>query len=595
MYIYLLFLDWPGKVGTIAIMDPSPAGTAAPSPYASGGSSQATKYDRTMDIDAAFEGTTPPAGGGASRQHRQLFRVDSIAPMVAPVTTRRRVRSARLPHNPRPYLSSQSLVECSTPRSVLGRRFAGDAGARGIEEEEKFPLPDNPDIWAHYGFIDGSLIPERHHRDDASSRGSGRRGEKLVRLMSDPGGGRRQASEEGREGAEEPAARDYPASDSIREAPAAAAASPAGSDSHTALRSNSAAADVGRQRPAAGPRALSSELGSTTPPTVILTPSSQERCKPTGALEAAAPVRGAHTGLALDSMAAAAAAAAATAAAAAASSASEATATPAATPGGKLRDERAPMSGSEAEAEAAQQLEETKDEELMALRQEEEQEQGHHQQQRVMATKAAVTTDPASSDAALARASWSFSSMEGAEEGAPRATQQPSFADRNAARRRPPRSMAEVERHKRNRAERLRAYGCQRTLYPRIVPGSTSTGGGSASGSASGSGSSGCPATEEMETVLWVDTLRVSAALRGESLMAACTVNFVESSAATLLQERQSEARASRTADVSEMEGPDGLLHCSVLKGDHALAARAAQFLVDKRGASVNSRDAWGR
>ncbi|CAM9521802.1 unnamed protein product [Ectocarpus sp. 8 AP-2014] len=98
-----------------------------------------------------------------------------------------------------------------------------------------------------------------------------------------------------------------------------------------------------------------------------------------------------------------------------------------------------------------------------------------------------------------------------------------------------------------------------------------------------------------METEEWVNTLRVSAAIRGESLMAACSQSFADHRTNTLLGDKQSEARASRTADVSVMEGPDGLLHCAVLRGDHALAARAAQFLVDKRGSNVNSRDEWGR
>ena len=101
--------------------------------------------------------------------------------------------------------------------------------------------------------------------------------------------------------------------------------------------------------------------------------------------------------------------------------------------------------------------------------------------------------------------------------------------------------------------------------------------------------------SEEAETEQWVSTLRVGAAVRGESLMAACSQSFAEERAARLDAQAQLEARASRTADVSEMEGPDGLLHCAVLRGEHALAARAAQFLVDKRGSNVNSRDEWGR
>lgn len=126
-----------------------------------------------------------------------------------------------------------------------------------------------------------------------------------------------------------------------------------------------------------------------------------------------------------------------------------------------------------------------------------------------------------------------------------------------------------------------------RTLYPRIVPGAGGSGGGSGSGPEVG--------TEEAETEEWVNSLRGSV-VRGESsLMASCTQSFAEHRAATLLGDRQLEARASRTADVSQMEGPDGLLHCAVAKGEHALAARAAQFLVDKRGSNVNSRDEWGR
>lgn len=146
--------------------------------------------------------------------------------------------------------------------------------------------------------------------------------------------------------------------------------------------------------------------------------------------------------------------------------------------------------------------------------------------------------------------------------------------------RRPQRTMAEVERHKRNRAERLRAYGCSRTLYPRIQPEPFS-------------GASDI--LEEVETKQWVDTLRVSASLRGESLMGVHTVSNAQHQTTAHLGEQQAEARASRVANVSKMEGPDGLLHCAVLKGDHPLAARAAQFLVDKLGANVNSRDEWGR
>lgn len=144
----------------------------------------------------------------------------------------------------------------------------------------------------------------------------------------------------------------------------------------------------------------------------------------------------------------------------------------------------------------------------------------------------------------------------------------------------PLRITADVEKRKRNRAERLRSYGCSRTLYPRIQPEPFS-------------GASDI--LEEVETKQWVDTLRVSAGLRGETSMAACTATFVQQQTAAMLEEQRKEVRAARMADVSKMEGPDGLLHCAVLKGDHPLAARAAQFLVDKGGANVNSRDEWGR
>lgn len=64
---------------------------------------------------------------------------------------------------------------------------------------------------------------------------------------------------------------------------------------------------------------------------------------------------------------------------------------------------------------------------------------------------------------------------------------------------------------------------------------------------------------------------------------------------AALPNEERSAMRATLAADVSEMEGPDGLLHCAVMRGDHSLAAGAVQKLVDRDGANVNSRDDWGR
>ncbi|CAN0350383.1 unnamed protein product [Laminaria digitata] len=460
-----------------------------------------------------------------------LFRVDSLATLTAPVTTRTRARSARLPRNLRPYLSSPGLV---------GSSIYGDAfGEGGWEGEEKFPLPDNVDVWARYGFIDGRYLSARARARelvaDADALGSTASGERpgsrraLVRISADPGDGWR------REGGLQRSA-----SAQTHHTAAVAPSHGASSAVRTATQEEEMAPSHsvgGRRRVREGGATLSVDAGACTPSTVILTPSSQERYRQSDPSNPARTGRAvsntagpspAHAGSRGDSLAAAvAAAAAATTAAAAAAAAAE----------------------------------ETKEEELSALEQ---------QRQRDEADDLMFLAAGRRSGASIGSGASSSSSF--ARPG-----------------RRPPRSMAEIDRHKRNRAERLRAYGCQRPLYARIVPGGT---GGGGSGS---SGGSGCAATDEMETEQWVDTLRVSASLRGESLMAACTQSFADERAATLLGERQSDARASRTADVSEMEGPDGLLHCAVLKGDHALAARAAQFLVDKRGASVNSRDPWGR
>lgn len=493
-----------------------------------------------MEVRAADEaagGAVAAASPPKERIPGALFRVDSLATLTAPVTTRTRVRSARLPRGLRPFLSSPGGLVGSS--SLYGDGFG--------EGEEKFPLPDNVDVWARYGFLDGRYLSASAAQAVASAAAdaaadSGAPGEveravshhALVRIRTDPSDGRRRESE-------------------LQRSASAHVPSSALAPSHRAVRiathqeEMAPSHSVGGRRGVGGgagtPDArLSVDPGSCTPSTVILTPTSQERCRqpdpangnnrgvPNGA---AAPSPAGHAvPRGGDSLAASLAAAAAATTAAA------------------------------GQAAAALADEETKDQELLSFQLEEQQrERDEAEADDLLYLTSSRRVAPSSG------ASSSSSARPG---------------------RRPPRSMAEIERHKRNRADRLRAYGCQRPLYARIVPGGT--GGGSGS-----SGGSGCLATDEMETEQWVDTLRVSASLRGESLMAACTQSFADLREATLLGDKQSEARASRTADVSEMEGPDGLLHCAVLKGDHALAARAAQFLVDKRGASVNSRDQWGR
>lgn len=455
-----------------------------------------------------------------------LFRVDSLATLTAPVTTRTRARSARLPRNLRPFLSSPGLVGSS----VYGSTF----GEGGLEGEEKFPLPDNVDVWARYGFIDGRYLSRSAEVGSAASGERPVPHRALVRVRTNPGDGWRRETELQRSAS----AHVHRAAAAV---PSQGSSSPVGITTQEEEMAPSHSVGGGRRRGGGeGGATLSVDAGVCTPSTVILTPTSQERYRQSDPSNPAHTANGSGRGVSNaapspahsvrrgDSLAAAVAAAAAATTAAAAAAAS---------------------------------AEDTKEEELLALQQEEQQRLRDEADDLLFLTAGrggASTGSGASSSSSFARPG-----------------------------RRPPRSMAEIERHKRNRAERLRAYGCQRPLYARIVPGGT---GGSGS-----SGGSGCAATDEMETEQWVDTLRVSASLRGESLMAACTQRFADEMAATLLGERQSEARASRTADVSEMEGPDGLLHCAVLKGDHALAARAAQFLVDKRGASVNSRDPWGR
>ncbi|CAM9671173.1 unnamed protein product [Hapterophycus canaliculatus] len=492
--------------------------------------------------DASEELTAPstatpspvPQAKDGSAPSGPYFRLESVTSLTAPVDSAiaaraAQMRSGRVPQN-QIFLSSQAD----------GARWADD----GTSAEEKFPIPDNPAAWARYGFLDTSLLLQATGHSPggrrAASSGDGAGGAEarqdrdssrtLVRVKTDPGESWRRAKTEEERAAVSGGGRErrhHPPAPETTTTDATTGISEAGASAGSRSNGDS-----------------SHKVGSSTPRTDAVTPLPEEGGRYSDAAEAG---RSSGGGVAV-----------ATGALAAASNrqGSGPTTARGSSRGGLDSMAASMLAASTAAAAAvaaaaAKEEEETKEEELQALR---------WQEARQAAVSAATAT------------SQEESNSKGGSKNRPnpRRTQQ---------------TIAEIERHKRNRAERLRAYGCQRTLYPRIVPG--------------GTGESGTSSpemdTEETQTEEWVNSLRISAAIRGESLMAACTQSFTEQRAASLLGDQQLEARASRTADVSQMEGPDGLLHCAVLKGDHALAARAAQFLVDKRGSNVNSRDDWGR
>lgn len=457
-----------------------------------------------------------------------LFRVNTLAPMVAPVTNHSRSRPS---HILRSFQSSPSLRHSVKSPFV----YMFPAGVVIEEEEDRtFPLPENVHVWARYGFLDESYLQQRRDPDpdqepqpqapvDAGRRRRGRMEDNLMRSIE------RHAESM----ANEPSSLQNRAHAELN---SSRPRRPRNIPQQQSLSSSSVDRD-GFTRTSGRPRAMSEGFqsptpGSSTPRTVKLTPSPQERVRPKAAVGNQAS-EGRNRGVRARNRST--------------NSFSEADAGAVAA----TRRWRPPSEDEPGAADAAG-AGETKEDELRAFQQ----------------------------DNGALRNAHEDRSMNQAER------RIANGAEQNTARRRPPRTPAEMERHKRNRAERLRAHGCHRALYPRIAPGAAAVGAASSRGNAT---------AEEIETVQWVDTLRISASIRGESLMAACTRSFAEQRSAMQLEEKQSEARACRTPDVSEMEGPDGLLHCAVLRGDHVLAARAAQFLVDKRGANVNSRDAWGR
>lgn len=316
-----------------------------------------------------------------SAASRHYFRLSSMSSLTAPVSEQKAAhlaltRSARLPENCRPYLSSSGGV-CS---------FGSEPGeGRGGVEEEKLPFPDNPTAWARYGFLDQSL---------------------LLQATGQSAGGRRAASLPGGEPSEEGTVGFGDASRSLVRVGTDPGEGLGGERRHppaTAI-AETTAAETHSSRPGAE-ESLSLDVGFSTPPTDILTPSSEERLRKGHAAPAARNVGSSSS-----------------------SSNGPATATRniISSSRGGLDSMAASMLASSAAlaaAAAAKQEEETKEEELAALR----------QQEARQATMASV-----------AEAQGNGGSGSG-----------PSSL-------RTPQTIAEMERHKRNRAERLRAYGCQR-------------------------------------------------------------------------------------------------------------------------------------
>ncbi|CAN0130902.1 unnamed protein product [Discosporangium mesarthrocarpum] len=90
----------------------------------------------------------------------------------------------------------------------------------------------------------------------------------------------------------------------------------------------------------------------------------------------------------------------------------------------------------------------------------------------------------------------------------------------------------------------------------------------------------------------WLDSVCRSASSRGEALLAAQVAKFVVTKAE---HKASAEGRWFMQADLSELQPSDRLLRQAVHRGNHPLAARAVQFLVDRKGANVNHRDCWQR
>ncbi|CBN75856.1 expressed unknown protein [Ectocarpus siliculosus] len=302
----------------------------------------------------------PPGRDPSPNTPRQCFRMESLATLTAPLdaeSTARaaRTRSSRLPPN-RTYASTSAI-----------RVGHGD-----IIEEEKLPIPDKRQLesWARYGFVDTELLlqaavqPQGGRKAAALSEGlaiveeeqGGDVSRSLVRMgaaAEEAGDGLQEVLGERKENDHHP---------------------PASRSPTTTHESTPATADDERRRPEGGAEGdISLAIGSSTPLTDTMTPSSQERRRDntTASADAAAGI------------------------------------------------------STEAARGKEEEEEETKEDELAELKQQEERE---------AAVAAAATV----------------------------AQQEANQGSRAGSSRRAAQTKAEIERHKRNRAERLRAYGCQR-------------------------------------------------------------------------------------------------------------------------------------
>jgi len=343
----------------------------------------------------------PPPRDRPETSRQQYFRLKSLSTLTAPVDevklkTVAKTRTARLPQNLRPGVASPEGQRRFLTAGSSTRAWSREGGGT-IEEEGKFPIPDNPTAWARYGFLEEDLL----------LRATGQ--------SPKTGGGRRAASSGGEMGEEKTMGEEDARSrtlvrvrtdpgESWRQEQGAASAAEAGDDAERRQRHHPAAStagEAGSSRQGEGGE-LSLDIGTSTPPTDIMTPSSEERRKN-------------------ESQAAAGGAGGGGSATAAANNSNAGPATR--RRGGGTLDSMAASMLASAEAAAAQAEGETKEQELLALQQ-------HDARQAAMAAAAASATDEHQNSSGINRTN--------------------------------PQTIAEIERHKRNRAERLRAYGCQR-------------------------------------------------------------------------------------------------------------------------------------
>lgn len=358
----------------------------------------------------------PPKDGSAPSG--QYFRLENVTSLTAPVDSAiaaraAQMRSGRVPQN-QIFLSTQGTWS-SSGASVAGGRRWGDGSA-----EEKFPIPDNPTAWARYGFLDTAVLLQATGQQQspggrlATSSGGVTGGAEarrdrdsyrtLVRVEADPDEDWRREKTEKEKVADGVGGRER------RHHPPAPAT--------TTATTNSTASDSGA---GAEPRTngdLSHKVNSGTPRTDAVTPSPEERRRRSGAAEAGSGGGGIATGASVANN----------------RRGNGPSTGPGAGSRGGLDSMAASMLAATAKAAATKRKEgETKEEELEALRREE----------------------------ALQAASISAAAATSMQEESNNNNRGIGSKSRPNSRR-TQQTIAEIERHKRNRAERLRAYGCQR-------------------------------------------------------------------------------------------------------------------------------------